>query len=54
MRKVLEFLTKKTSGVLSIAGLASLSTAAFLTDIRLGAAFLGFGLIIMDYMRENK
>jgi hypothetical protein len=52
MRKISEFLTKKTNGVLSIAGLASFSVAAFLTDIRLGAAILGLGFIILDRMRE--
>ncbi len=54
IRKVTEFLTKKTNGALSVAGLASFSVAAFLTDIRLGAAILGLGLIILDFMRESK
>lgn len=53
VRKVIQFLTQKTNGIFSVAGLASFSVAAFLTDVRLGAAILGLGFILLDRMRES-
>jgi hypothetical protein len=53
VRNVLHFLTSKTTGLPSLAGLASFTTAAFLTDIRLGFVILGIGFILADVMRGS-